>query len=434
MARVSGYVLRLQAYRRTVFLECIDKEEVFGEPVDDFDHSRSLPLICFILDRQKITHIALGHRGIRSGTGLRRLNLDRSEQLTVPIPVSRILKLVPNRIRAPIQKRFAYEGLLTEKGFEAVAEAIRQIAPQSSSILDRYSLERTARIGRLSPEARKGLAYQKQAVVTALAIAGIDRESVQEWTPAEATPISFLEGLPSVRLREDTMVVNDLMKLPGFNFINSLSYGAAVFESETERLTVIIANRLPLEEQTGTDLIYYNETFQSFVMVQYKAMERDSDGEAEFRLPNTQLATEIDRMNDLLLQLKKYTPNTSSDGFRLTENPFFIKLCPRIIFNPDDVGLVPGMYLPLDYWKLLEVDPAIDGPRGGCRVTYENTGRYFNNSAFVSLVARAWVGTTPAQSAILGKAIRGTLEEGKAIALAVKSEHQSPTSDDVQIP
>jgi len=43
-----------------------------------------------------------------------------------------------------------------------------------------------------------------------------------------------------------------------------------------------MANKLPLEEQTGADLIYYNETFSSFVMVQYKAMNPGTEGQ-EFR-------------------------------------------------------------------------------------------------------------------------------------------------------
>ena len=44
-----------------------------------------------------------------------------------------------------------------------------------------------------------------------------------------------------------------------------------IFENPTDRrqaLTVIMANRTPLEEQTGADLIYYNETYGAFVLVQ----------------------------------------------------------------------------------------------------------------------------------------------------------------------
>lgn len=413
----------------TAFLGCVEEGQRFGQPVADFQHSRNAPLVCFVIGGRKVTHIALGRRGNGAGTGLRRLNFDKAEKLPEPLAVHRILRLLPNRNKASVEKRFVSGGLLTEKGFAAVVEAIRQLAPQSSSILERYSNERIERVGRLSPKARESLAYQKEAVLTALSIAGISRDPVQEWAPPDGTPVSFLEGLPSARLREDPMVVHDLVHLPGFDILKTYPYNAAVFESDSERLTVILANRLPLEEQTGTDLIYFNETFQSFVMVQYKAMEREDDDDgnmnAGFRLPNTQLAEEIARMDTLLAELKACAANTGHDGFRLTENPFFLKLCPRLVFNPDDIGLVPGMYLPLDYWKLLEQHTGIKGPRGGRRVTYENVGRHFDNSAFTTVVAKAWVGTTPSQSAVLKEGIRQTLETGKAVAIAVKPKKQN---------
>lgn len=424
MAAAGGYVLILPKDRMAVFSECLREEQRFSQEVIDFQHSRNAPLICFVVSGRKLAHIALGRRGTSGGTGNRILRLDKAESLPEPLAVHRILKLLPSRIKSSVQRRFLSGGLLTSKGFGAVVEAVQKLAPESSAILAKYSNERKERLGRLSPKIRESLAYQKEAVLTALSIADIDRTAIQDWVPPDGTPISFLDGLPSARLREDPMVVHDLMHLPGFDILKTYPYNAAVFESDSERLTVILANRLPLEEQTGTDLIYYNETFQSFVMVQYKAMERDDDDNgninAGFRIPNNQLAEEIARMDSLLTELKACDPNTVHDGFRLTENPFFLKLCSRLVFNPDDISLVPGMYLPLDYWKLLEQHDGIKGPRGGRRVTYENVGRHFDNSAFITVVAKAWVGTTPRQSAVLKKAIRQTLETGKAVAIAVK--------------
>jgi hypothetical protein len=252
--------------------------------------------------------------------------------------------------------------------------------------------------------------------------------------------VSFLDGLPSVRLREDPMVINDMQNLPGFEVIQTYTYGAAVFESEAtaERLTVILANRLPLEEQTGTDLIYFSENYQSFVMVQYKAMERADRKSGVplylYRLPDKQLKEEIGRMDAMLGTLKACAPNTDIGGFRLTENPFFLKLCPRLVFNPDDVGLVPGMYLPLDYWKLLENDPGIKGPKGGMRITYDNAKRHFDNTSFTTVVSKAWVGTTPSQSQLLQDVIRATLETGKAVAIAMKPKTSTePQTDEEEL-
>jgi hypothetical protein len=435
MVKASGFAVFLSKDRMDTFLECVAEEQVFAEPVADFQHSRTAPLVCFVVSAGKLTHVGLGRRGVRAGMGLSRLNIDRAEALAEPLSVRKLLSRLPKRNAVSVRKRFQSGGLLTEKGFTAVVETICQIAPQASTLLERFSQTRTERIGRLSDRAKDNLAQQKEALLTALSIAGLSREPVQEWAPPNETPASFLDGLPSVRLREDPMVVNDLQNLPGFEVIKTYPYGAAVFESEatSERLTVILANRLPLEEQTGTDLIYFNETYQSFVMVQYKAMERadrrNGPAEAVYRLPDAQLKEEIDRMDSVLSALKACAPNTDIGGFRLTENPFFLKLCSRLVFNPDDVGLVPGMYLPLDYWKLLENDPGIQGPKGGLRITYDNAKRHFDNTAFTTVVSKAWVGTTPSQSQVLQEVIRTTLATGKAVAIAIKpkksAKHQA---------
>jgi hypothetical protein len=420
------------------FIECVEEGQRFGEPVSEFQHSRNVPLVCFVVDGRKISHVAVGRRGTRSGTGLRRLNIEKAEKLAAPISVRRVVNRLPKRNKTYTEQRLAAGGLLSEKSFAAVVEAIRQLAPHSSAILERYSSARAERINRLSPRARENLAHQKEAVLTALSIAGIGREEVQEWSPPDGTPVSFLDGLPTARLREDPMVVHDLMHLPGFDVLKTYPYNAAVFESDSERLTVILANRLPLEEQTGTDLIYFNETYQSFVMVQYKAMER-ADRKSGiplylYRLPDAQLKEEIDRMDAVLGTLQACAPNTDIGGFRLTENPFFLKLCPRLVFNPDDVGLVPGMYLPLDYWKLLENDPGIKGPKGGLRITYDNAKRHFDNTSFTTVVSKAWVGTTPSQSQVLQDVIRATLETGKAVAIAIKpKKFAEPQEDDEEI-
>ena len=100
-------------------------------------------------------------------------------------------------------------------------------------------------------------------------------------------------------------------------------------------------------------------------------MEEEASG-AGFRLPNKQLTEEIVRMETVLKEIRACDPDDGLKGFRFSENPFFLKLCPRILFNPDDIGLVPGMYIPLDYWKLLANDADILG-RGKDRESHTAT-------------------------------------------------------------
>jgi len=423
--QANGYVLNVAPARRETLL----RDEWPAEPVGDFKHSRSHPLICFVgFADGAITHLALGRRGVRAGTGLRRLNLEELTPLGASLSHASIVARVPARVRAHVQERLTAGGVLPPGSFGAVVEAVRSLLPQSNSLLDRFSERRRQRIAALSDRARRSLAYQKETVATALALADLDVEELQDWSPGVEVA-SFLDGLPQARLREDQMLLNDFRSFPGFDLIRTMQHGAAVFSKDGVRLTVVMANRHALEEQTGADLIYRNESFGSFVFVQYKAMEHEAD-RAVFRLPNEQLAKELARMTALSKQLDDCEPEFALGGFRLMANPFFLKLCPRLTFDPDDTGLTKGMYIPLEYWRRLETDPCIEGARGGRGITYENVGRYFANTDFVSLVARGWVGTAGMQTQILDEVIREAVASGRAVTIAVKKQLPRPSDED----
>lgn len=155
-------------------------------------------------------------------------------------------------------------------------------------------------------------------------------------------------------------------------------------------------------------------------MVQYKAMEEHGD-EAEFRWQvGDQFVLEVGRMDALLTQLREIRSGEHPDGFRFSDNPFFLKFCPRVMFNPDDKGLFKGIYLPIDLWKRAEAAGRFRGSRGGNVLTFGNTGRRLNNSEFVNLVAGSWVGTSIEQSAVLAPLIREVLQTGKTVTLAIK--------------
>lgn len=422
MSHAAGYIVRLSSARQAVFDARLD-DEVFAEPVPEFKHSRNVPLVCFIVGSGGVlSHISLGVRGRLAGTDLRRLNMSRFIKLTSAVPGNEIISRTPIKFQSKLTERLSGGGILPPKTFESLISVLSEIAPETAETLRKYREERRERIGRLSNPIRSSLAEQKEAITTALAIAGIDKEEISGWDFDEGVgPISFLDGLPSVRLREDQMVVNDLTVLPGYEAIRNTTHNATVFRNAQSQLTVILANRLPLEKQTGTDLIYYNETFKCFLMVQYKAMEGD-DGEVVYRFPNKQLIEELSRMNSLLEELGKCIPNTEADGYRLSENPFFLKVCPRLAFDPDNIGLSKGMYLPLDYWVFLSRHPGLIGPKGGKYLSYSNVRRYFDNTQFVTIASGGWVGTNTHQSAVLEAVIRSTLESGRAVVVAVNEE------------
>jgi hypothetical protein len=155
------------------------------------------------------------------------------------------------------------------------------------------------------------------------------------------------------------------------------------------------------------------------------------DEEPEFRWTDgDQFSSEIERMDELLEVLSKIEPDADPDGFRFSSNPFFLKFCSRIVFNPDDRGMFPGMYLPHGLWKALAASTRLKGRSGGNVLAYKNVGRRLNWPEFSTLVAGSWVGTTITQSASLEAMIRSVLESGRTVTFAVK---RSPRPEPVPV-
>lgn len=444
MVTAGGYILRVPEHRREVLLNEAEHGGSFyrtkpyvSEPVPTFDHSRRAPLAVFAsFNGGYITHIADGRKGLSAGTGLVRLNLEDLQPLKRRISFDEILSETDMRVRHHLKRRLDDGGLLPPKSLGAFVDRITELDSSVSPRLIRYSARRVESLRRLEPRARENLAYQKETLGLALEIAGLARDGLTSWQPSDGDQQSFLDGLPGAQVREDAMLLSDFSTVPGFQPIREVThYGSKVFSSEQNpsvRLTVIMANRLPLEQQTGADLIYFNEAYRSFVMVQYKAMEK-RDQETEFRWrEKDQFCDEIARMETLLQQLRKVQSGSHPDGYRFTENPFFLKFCPRVVFNPDDKGLFKGIYLPLDLWKRADAAGRFTGKRGGKVLTHKNVGRRINNSEFVTLVAGSWVGTSIEQSSVLGDIIRTVIESGKTVTIAIRSSTDSAKSGEAE--
>ena len=432
MVAAGGYILLVPNHRRALLLdEAKHGEPLYrprlyvSEPVPVFHHSRRAPLAVFAcFEDGFITHIANGRKGQSAGTGLVRLNLEDLQPFERPLAFEEILSGIEMRVRHHLKRRLDQGGLLPPKSLGAFVDRITELDSSMGPRLARFSANRAIALRRLEPRARENLAYQKEALGLALEIAGLPREEVFAWQPSDGEQRSFLDGLPGAQVREDAMLLSDFSTIPGFEPGGEVThYGSKVFSSELDpsvRMTVIMANRLPLEQQTGADLIYFNEAYRSFVMVQYKAMEKGNDQD-EFRWrADDQFIHEIARMDTLLAELKVIQSGSDPDGYRFSENPFFLKFCPRVIFNPDDKGLFKGLYLPLDLWKRLEAAGRFKGSRGGNLLTFQNVGRRINNSEFVGLVSGSWVGTSIEQSAVLRRIIRQVLATGKTVTFAIK--------------
>ncbi|MDN3594685.1 hypothetical protein [Zunongwangia endophytica] len=392
MINASGYFLRLGNSRYNLLKSYVGNE--FAEPVVKFRYPRNVELICYIINENDvITHYGIGKKGLSAGTDLQKLNIRDIRKVDQPIKKQDILELCNSRHKKYIRNQFKKGGVLAIKSSDNFLSVFIDLNPDSAEYLKKYLIERRERISKLSINKKEVLATQKEALLTAMSIADIDRNQISGWDFNEEEDISsYLDGLNKMSLREDNMIINDLNNFPGFDAKKSTQYSSTVFKNQNTKLTVLLANRMPLEEILGTDLIYYNENYKCFILVQYKVMEREGDNFL-FLINNTQFEDEVKRMYSIQSKIKNSEGKNSSDDFRINDDPFLLKLCPRIEFDPDDIGLCNGMYIPLSYYDVLKEDERIIGINGGKCISYLNVNRYFNYTSFKAVVEGGWIGT-----------------------------------------
>ena len=233
----------------------------------------------------------------------------------------------------------------------------------------------------------------------------------------EAGHSSFMSGIPKRYLQEESTIQHDLFNWPEASSVHIA--GVSVFKQGQRRLEVHYANRNALERTLGVDLIYYNEEFQQFILVQYKIM-REEVGSHIYR-PDPQLFEELDRMDYVYSKLPKDHFMQSHYQYRLNDDGFMFKLVPATGLNPASGELSKGMYIPRLYMHFLLGPFGPRGSRGGLGINSNNSPRYMTNSQFSESVNSGWIGSHSIQSHMLAALLKEFYQSGRAILLAYES-------------
>jgi hypothetical protein len=232
------------------------------------------------------------------------------------------------------------------------------------------------------------------------------------WDGDDAEP--FLKGIAEFRAYEDPAIAKDTTVFGDWQFAGVSELGLARFTRNGRRLTIINANRLPIEHTLGCDLLYYNMQYNAYVLVQYKRLSKERGGWV-FR-PDGKFDDELGRMRDIA------APGEDSgdpDDHRFGENFSFVKFCQPSITSPFNGEMAAGYYLPLDYLDKLTAAGRFAGPRGGVVIDRAAAGRHLVNSTMVPLVADAWVGTRGLATAAVQEVIQRSLAAGNSLIVAV---------------
>lgn len=256
---------------------------------------------------------------------------------------------------------------------------------------------------------------EMDAVQVAVAAFGLSKSAVPASVEIREGAFSTLENVEA-HVLEDNVIGRDASVIPGFSLIDKYVTGRAVFVNGSERLDVYTANRGPLEEMLGVDLIYVNNILGNTVMIQYKMLEPEIGGRGrsrdwEFR-PDEQVESEIFRMRVLRIE-------DTFDDYRLNDNPFYFKFVQR----KGDGASHKSFYVSLDHLKQLLQSPRVRGPRGGIRINYDALeGIYLRESNIVSLLRSGYIGMHRAETTLLEPIIDQVSKGNRGLVLAWQNQ------------
>lgn len=412
--------------------------EPFSEALSVLDLGVKEYDIAFLsFEVNKIDYMALARKGNRVVTSKNKIEFTNLLNLK-----SIDIKLIDQRMDTRIRNYFikSSQGIgdkLTTKTFEKLIEIIKELRPNLKEKIDIILKKKNLIDKKFNDSTRTALFLQeKDALGTALDIfSGTNklREKVFEsWSPKNTEELNentYFEGLKNQYQKDEgtfflttqkkTLSEEDTLEHDLFNWPNMTAKhtsGYTHFYNGKNKLDVFYANRNALEKTVGVDLIYYNMKYNSFVLVQYKLMEKEQEGFV-YR-PDKQIDKEIKRMN--AFNSKIILSNTISDhnDMRLNNNGFMIKLVPNKSFEPISNKLISGMYLTLEYANFLLGNNGPKGKNGGRLLTYDNSPRYITTTDFINLVNQGFIGTNGLQSDKIQDLIKEFYETNRAIIFA----------------
>lgn len=437
----SGILVRFDESRRADLLKwrlSDDGYESFSDALSVADWPVSqLSVALLSFSASTIDYICLAKKGNRVVTSksrvefsslldLQSLNLD-AIQAALPVALHQYF----------IRASQGIGGSVPPKTWELLVNTVKSMRPHLESEIDRIvSLQRFSGL-RLHGSVAEIQIQEREALGASLDIfSGSNklRDSVLSgWAPpkqevtdidevagtAKLTPdvlrnTSFLSGISSRYIQEESAIQHDLFNWQGLSPAHSS--GISVFQQGGRKLSVIYANRNALEHTLGVDLIYYNELFDLFIMVQYKIMY-DEGGNMVYR-PDAQLGAEITRMDEFSESTRCKEPLNAHHNLRLNDDGFMVKMVPNKGLIPASGELIKGMYLSREYIKFLLGELGPKGPRGGSQITFENAPRYLTNSDFTSLVHAGWIGTRGTGTEAVKTMIKSHYESGRALMVA----------------
>ncbi|MFB7558991.1 hypothetical protein [Streptomyces brevispora] len=402
--------------------------------------------------RFEITRLGRSARGKRAADKEQQLRVTQVRPLRRPLPISELLKHVPDRLR----RHLVEDGQQTPGTGGAIRALLLELRPELTEIVS--LIENATEPWHFgSTRAGQELALQRDATLGATRMAGFQASGLAEWDPPaedlydDSVPPQFLDLVtgstqgtawaerPDVRLPrppehprpveaqpalEDHLITHDTTTMLGWLSEATSHVAWREFREHGRTLLVANANRTAAESLLGCDIIFYNVSRHSLVLVQYKKLDAEKGG---FYYPNSDrnLAKELIRMRSL----DRYAEMQRGvgDEQRLDTSPSWIKLCHPRSLLPHTSEMVHGMYFSRKQFESLRDDARLkDGRQGAVRFGYKNVPGYLDNTLFTRLVESGQIGTTGTSTDLVRQQVIRSFRGQRSLVLAVLGGDEPP--------
>jgi len=279
MPKPHGFLIQFDEEQRADFLRNVRGiEDGFSDALSSADWPIKKLQVCGLLfEKNIITHWSLARSTRRVATGKVRVEFTNITHTRVPL--AEIETRIESAIRQHIVRaRSGIGGRVPPASWQALKDALRDLDPTSREVLDQLeSLRDTSH----EPTTRTGIEIvNQQRDATGLILDMFDSSRrlrnrvLQAWQPPRATGRlkSFLDELPAIRAIEDQLIARDTVSFTGAHQVE-FTVAGAVFDMGGRTLEVFNVNRQRIEEDLGVDLIYLNDAFDAWTLVQYKLLE-----------------------------------------------------------------------------------------------------------------------------------------------------------------
>jgi hypothetical protein len=433
----SGYLLTFEPKRTEKIHSCLhiyqEASESFSAMDWDFKH-REIALLTLNPEQLEISALVLMERMHGSGgTGKLKMRMYAPLFLEKPISAAEMAQALEFNIseRASSAERLKR---IPVQEWMPLLNCIKQLRPDITNRLDAL-IRRREEARRIVGDSTRllRLMEQRDAIGLALDMASLDRQAVMReanYEKVEAA-MSALDLLDHEPLQEQDVIHQD-QKI--FESLLTPDMRSARFKGPGGReVRVYVYDKKPLETVLGIDLIIYQESYKSFLLLQYKNMQQITAerGQTWSYLVDDQIHKQMAAMAKGLTAMQRQAnlPQGLND-WRLNSGPFYFKFCETTRPNARDDALVKGITLGLEHLIHFLTLSDAKGQHGGLRVGYDNCPRYLNNTQFVDLARDGWIGGDQKAYQLVTQILSARNTDGKSAMFAVLQGTGATTASD----